>query len=50
MFHVLTVADIGKTKIQEDKMRDRHLHRIRLVALNRSNGLIIEFLIACLMN
>ena len=50
MFHVLTGADIGKTKIQEDKMRDRLLHCIRLLAFNRSNGLIIEFLIACLMN
>ena len=50
MFHVLKGADIGKTKIQEDKMRDRLLHRIRLLAFNRSNGLVIEFLIAFLMN
>ena len=29
MFHILTGADIGRTKIQEDKMIDRLLQRIK---------------------
>ena len=47
MFHILTGADIGKTKIQEDKMRDHLLQSSNLDTSKSSKNLTVVAWLFC---